>query len=613
MRRNQGLMGADKVSSLFSTYRIVNDPVISDFISSIPETFSGAVENLSHAFTKVTTTRITSENRGASINMAPTADSINYVNDYKLNNRLALGDIVKKFHHEADTLSSQVSTSIGMLSHPATKIFVSTHQPNLFAYGGIFKKIVLLQTLKNTLLHQSPDSLRIVNLFIIIDHDFMDENWIRVTQLPSIRHSSGIFEVRLPVNNSRRWQMVCNMPLPRHNILDDWKNQLISWIRNSTLFDSFLFPLTTTELSDSSSESSTGDIKSKLIDNLKLFWEHVELSYSRAKSYADLNAFLMSTIVNTVWGYDTLFVRLTDLSPIFLNGYTRLLSNFDIYSDTLRKTHYLFQSHGIPLGVSPSSYLNAPVWLHCRCGSKAPTKLNRSVLQREGELLLEGVCMACKKSLTANLGKKQLYEKNEPKQDSNSKDAIAHNLSPRAIPIPLLLLSELGMSCYASGTDGMRYIIFGSHLFKQFSSNNAPLFLVWPAKDNYRGFAQVEALNLLRLKQRLSNVTEYIKILNEKLKRLSSLICPLIEERNRLVKSGQPIERILSKIFSLKEMQRSIRSSIKTAEKVKRVMDMRPSIIDYVVNFGLEDTESQWRQTLLDKDSLSASIDMVVS
>jgi hypothetical protein len=607
-------MTADKVSSLFSNYYPINDSVISDFISSIPETFTDAVNKLIQASSRISTTSITAHGSGTTTNLATTTDSTGYVNDYTLNNRHMLASMVRKFHQEAGTLSPEVSHSIKGLSHPATKIFVSTHQPNLFAYGGIFKKIVLLQTLKNTLLHHTHDSLRIINLFVVIDHDFMDENWIRVAQLPSVRHTSGVFEVRLPMNNYRRWQMVCNMPLPARNILDYWKKQLISWIRNSALFDSFSPHLATTASSRSSSESPLGDIKSKLIDNLKQFWQQVELSYSRAKSYSDLNAFLMSSIVNTAWGYDTLFVKLTDLSHVLLNGYIRLLSNFDTYANILKKTHYAFQGHGISFGVSPSSYLNAPVWLHCECGSKAPTKLDRKVLHQKGELLIEGVCIACKKSLSTNLGKKQLYEQNDPSNDSSSKEDVTYNLSPRAIPIPLLLSSEIGMSCYASGTDGMRYIIYGSHLFKQFSSNNTPLFLVWPAKDKYYGFAQLEALQLLHLKQDQSNVAGYIHMLKEDVERkYDSLISPLIEERNRLVKSGQPIDQILSKIFPLKEIQRSLRSSIMVAEKVKGVMDMRPSIIDYAVNLGLEDTESQWRQNLLDNDSLSSAINIRIT
>jgi hypothetical protein len=208
-----------------------------------------------------------------------------------------------------------------------------------------------------------------------------------------------------------------------------------------------------------------------------------------------------------------------------------------------------------------------PVLLSCECGSKAPTKLDRDLLQQNGELLLEGVCIACKKSLSTNLGKKQLYEQIDSSKDSSSKKDIAYNLSPNAIPISLLLSSEIGMmSSYASAC----VMLFMEAIFEQFSSNNTPLFLVWSAKDKCYGFAQVEALKIIHLKEDQSNVAGYIQMLKEEVERkYNSLTCPLIEERNRLIRSGQPIDQIHSKIFPLKEIQGSLRSSIMTAEKVK--------------------------------------------
>src|ERR671938_2145293 len=113
----------------------------------------------------------------------------------------------------------------------------------------------------------------------------------------------------------------------------------------------------------------------RLIDNFNQFWNEVELSYQKAKSYSDFNSFLMSQIVNRVWGYDTLFVRLTDISSVFEDGFRYLISNFNVYSDALRKAEGMFLRHGIDTGVSSSSYLNAPVWVHCKCGSKAPVKI----------------------------------------------------------------------------------------------------------------------------------------------------------------------------------------------------------------------------------------------
>ena len=69
------------------------------------------------------------------------------------------------------------------IQDPSAQILISIHQPNLFAYGGVFKKIVLLQTIKSMLQQgNDPSTTRFINLFLIVDHDFMDDVWIRVAQ-----------------------------------------------------------------------------------------------------------------------------------------------------------------------------------------------------------------------------------------------------------------------------------------------------------------------------------------------------------------------------------------------------------------------------------------------
>jgi hypothetical protein len=602
----------------------VAHPFLSDFISSVPESFTDTLNSLISKFSNDTSTKRADPNwnQMSSCTAANTANKSHDEVGQVFNNRLILVEFIKKFHEQAGTLTTQVRNSLRMLSDSDTKVFVSTHQPNLFAYGGIFKKIVLLQALKDSVLNAFDNGLKIINLFVVIDHDFMDENWIRVAQLPSIRHNSGIFEIRLPIDSHLRWLMVCNMPLPGRTTLDNWKKDLFSWLKKCSLFDplllSSLTPLTATSsprlqtLSSSLSPNfslslSASDIKSSLIENMERFWQEVEKSYSRATGYSDFNAFLFSRIVNSEWGYDTLFARLTDLSPVFLRGYKYLVSNFGKYSDILSQTHDIFQRHRVSIGVSASSFLNAPLWLHCKCGSKAATKLNKNILYREADLLLEGKCIRCKKPLSINLGKKQDYEEREACAYFSLEDDIASKLSPRAIPIPLLLASELGMSCYASGTDGMRYIIFGSRLFEEFSVHERPLFVVWPAKDSYYGFAQQEALNMVDEKAQL-DLSKYLELIKQRENSYRSIILSLIEDRNTRAKTGQPLDHILSRLFSLKVEQRKMRSLVKTAEKVKNVVDMRPSIIDYAVNFGLKNTELQWHQNLLRNDSLSATL-----
>jgi hypothetical protein len=614
--------------SLFSKYERVKDPIVSQFISSIPDSFPDAIDRMLEII----------NNNTSSYSPPPP------VNDSILNNRVKLQKAISKFHSEAGTMTKAVSNSIVLLKDPSTKLFVSIHQPNLFAYSGVFKKIVVLQTLKNEVEKKEKEkqqheegggekmeqmgagwrgeeegkdltSKKIVNLFLIVDHDFMD-GWIRLALLPSVKHSLGRLELRLPVSTSEKWQMASNMPVPGQTVLNYWRKQITSWIRKNS----------------ASSLISSASNKSYIRDNFEQFWQEVELSCSKAKSYSDFNSFLMSQIVNRVWGYDTLFVRLTEMSSVFADGFGYLISNFNRYSDALRKAESMFLRHGVDTGVSASSYLNAPVWLHCKCGGKASVKIYEKELliqqqeqRRSGvveerdlplqqqkeekkvqkQIILKGTCLSCKSDLQINLGNKHTLERLK-------EEHVLHQLSPRAIPILLLLSRDLGVTCYASGTGGsMDYTVVGSIAFKELSINMPSLTLVWPSRDVYHGIGQLEALELVQLTKQ-SDVMPYLQSLKQKDAEYGDKIRPLIEERNRRLKSGKSIETLLLELFNLKEEQRKIRRLIKITYKVKNAVEMSPCFVDYAVNFGMANTQIQWRGHLLNNEnSLAAPILMM--
>jgi hypothetical protein len=543
-----------QVRSLLSKYENVGEPVISDYISSIPENLSDAVNKiLPH--TQVVT-----------------------ANDSVLNNRGKLRIFIEKFHREAGTMTAGVTNKLRLLTDPKTQIFVSIHQPNLFAYGGVFKKIVLLQTLMRAVEERNSLS-KIVNFFLIVDHDFMDDTYIRLAELPSIRHSDGRMELRMPVSESRRWQLVCNTPLPGRTIVDHWRIQIYSWVRNSF------------------SERHSKSDKSMILNNFEHFWRKVEESYSRSKSYSDFNSFLMSQLVNVEWGYDTLFVRLSEISTVFESGFKYLTSNFMKYSDILSKAENMFLRRGIETGVSPTSYLNAPLWLHCRCGSKASARLYKD---KQNLMSMAGTCISCKKAIEVNLGSRN--------EMTISKDMLK-GLSPRAIPILLLLSRDLGISCYASGTGGsMGYTMVGAMVFKELAIK-MPITLVWAATDVYEGLAQAEALELLPLSKK-PDIGNYLEILRQRNLDYKNKIDPLIIERGRLIRAGESINSVLLNLYKLKQEQRKIRLLIKVAEKVKNAIETKPSIIDYAINFGVVNTEALWRRNLIKNDNLAASLSM---
>ena len=534
------------IEYIFSDYQKLDDPTINDFISGIPSKLSQAGSDVLNSF---------SSERS------------------KVRCRTILKTQISKFHKETGTLTTPVNNSIRLVDLKDTKILIAIHQPNLFAYGGVFKKIILLQALKSYILKIDP-SQNIISLFLIINHDFMGDFWTRVAELPSIKSSDGILELRYGVTPRDRWKMTSNSPPPSNAVIEKWEKQVVNWIKNCSLPQS--------------------QEKEKFIDNFRDFWKLVKYSRSRAGSYADFNSFLMSLVANKIWNYDTLFVNLTDLAAAFEDGYKFLISNNMRLASTLKDCERTFDQYGVRKSFSSNSYLYAPIWLHCKCGSKAPSTL----LLSSGEIIGTGNCMACKNDILFNFG-----NPNDPNIDLN----IISNISPRAIPILLLLSRELNTSCYVTGTGGsLRYTLVASKVFKALDIN-PPVSVLWPSHDNYVGIGQNEALQY----SKYSTVREmkiYLEDLYRSVEEERSVIIPLIKKRCSLIEKNLPIDSLLNKIFLIKEHQRQLRNLITETKKVISAVELKPCIIDYVVNFGLKEVELIWRSALHKNDDLFSPV-----
>ena len=164
--------------SIFTGFLQLNEPVISKFITQIPNTLHNCINDVSSKI-----------------------DQKSIFNESIYDNRKKIKNMVKKFHQDADTLKDNIKSEMELLDDKNTHIQVILHQPNLFAYSGVFKKIVLLNTIKQKVLERKPGA-KLINMFIFIDHDFLNNIWIRLAQLPSIKNSSGILDIRIPFNNN---------------------------------------------------------------------------------------------------------------------------------------------------------------------------------------------------------------------------------------------------------------------------------------------------------------------------------------------------------------------------------------------------------------------------
>lgn len=539
--------GDSKLSAIFSRYLNSSDSDISRFVQSIPSKFDEAVDILTK-------------------NLIPETD------EFVGSNRELLKKVVTNFHTKAGTLNENTRNQIDSLTNERSKIIVGIHQPNLFAFSGVFKKIVLLETLANRSIRNNDT---IIPLFLIVDHDFMDDKWMHVAKLPSIRNTTGVLDLRYPINDSKRWKISSMTESPTRSLVNYWENQIYNWIKNNK-------------------DLSKSEVKS-LYERFKEFWRIVEEAFLLSDNYSEFNSIIMSKIVNNFWNYKTLFVNLSDLSQVFQRGYNFLLCENERYLNSLEKSESYFREHGIYTGVSANLNRHSPLWLHCDCGSKASSKISR---KDNGEILLIGKCISCKKNLSLSIGK-------------NGKISIPEDkikmVSPRAIPILLLLSRELAISGYISGIGGsIGYTIVGKRVFDELQIKLPPMML-WAGADVFTGIAQREASRYLE-ENGISNMTEFFIQINQKNDELRKKIEPLVLKRNEIYGNKAQLQDLLSDLFYYKQEQRKVKDIIKNVQKSKNALKLRSCIIDYAVNLGIERVEHEWSHKLVENNDLTKPV-----
>ena len=539
--------GDSKLSAIFSRYLNSSDSDISKFVQSIPSKFDEAVDILSE-------------------NPVPKTD------EFIGSNRKLLRKATTNFHAKAGTLNEKIINQIDALSDERLKIIVGIHQPNLFAFSGVFKKIVLLESLAN---HSKRENHTIVPLFLIVDHDFMDDKWMHVAKLPSIRNATGVLDLRYPINDSKRWKISSMTDSPTRSLINYWENQIYNWIKNNK-------------------DLSKSEVKA-LYDRFQKFWNIVEDAFLLADNYSEFNSIIMSKIANNFWNYKTLFVNLSDLSRVFQRGYNFLLSENENYLRSLEISETYFREHGIYTGVSANLNKHSPLWLHCDCGSKASSKISR---KDNGEIVLIGKCISCKKNLSLSIG-------------MNGKVSIPENkidlVSPRAIPILLLLSRELAISGYISGTGGsIGYTIVGKKVFDELQIR-LPAMMLWAGNDIFTGIAQREASKYLE-ENNISSMSEFFIDINYKNDELRKKIEPLVSRRNEIYKNKEQLQGLLNNLFYYKQEQRKIKDVIKNVQKSKNALKLKSCIIDYAVNMEMEHIEHEWSHNLVNNNDLTKPV-----
>jgi seryl-tRNA synthetase len=168
-----------------------------------------------------------------------------------------------------------------------------------------------------------------------------------------------------------------------------------------------------------------------------------------------------------------------------------------------------------------------------------------------------------------------------------------------------LLSKDLEISCYCSGKGGLGYLMDANMISKHFGIR-WPLTLVWGSKDIYRGMAQNQALNALDME--IIEAERRLEELHSRNNQYARKILELVVKRTELVNANSSLCSVLEDLFQLKGEQRGIRREIETIEKAIKILNLSPCILDYTVNFGMTDTEKQWRRHLLRNGNLESPV-----
>lgn len=510
--------------------------------------------------------------------------------------RAKLSGFAEVFHKDCGTLTASVQKRIEELRNGVGIVLMTAHQPNFFAYSGVLRKATLNFVLARKL--EEMLGVPVVSFFGIADQDFTDDRWVRSCQLPAVRRRGGVLsiEVKLPER-----LMLNGVAKPSFRVLKKWKVEIEKWLNDAVRsVDRLCRELGLAELSSPSVAA--------LHENFVLFWDVVEDCFGRSGKYSDFNGFVMSRIVNDVWGYDTVFSCFSECQEAFVDEFDFLLSRSEDYSRLLGEARELPCREGVGGGVSEQEALLAPFWFHCDCGSKVRLFLT----EKDGLLFGQGNCVGC-----GNYHELEFGAKNNPDISS-----IASRISARAISMGLVFFNGLMPSCYVGGVGGVRYLMEAEHVAEGLGIPFPP-FVVWRPHDRYLGVGQVEAV----LEQKRICNDLGVRDISAAKDLLESRVCEIRERLDELEVSKRRVaeklrehpndgelKRLVKRVsMSQTEMVKSSNLSVvshdlKILESVSVVLDLIPSVIDYAVNVGLKETSDQWIQRLGEDGSLSSDV-----
>ncbi len=502
------------------------------------------------------------------------ADNAIYPNETMLVKRSAFVEHAKTFHREAH---------IPFEADCRGLVLMSAHQPNLFPYSGVVRKLVLVhavaEQLRNAL--NSP----VTELFCFADQDFADERYFREAQLPSVRSKSGTLELRLAVPATYNKKLMRAVPKPDEAQVEKLKDQIERWVKESA--GSII-----------KHGRRLGLDAREIVADTRPTFELIDQASEKSANMADFNSFFLAYL-SREFGLNTTFARFSQCQQVFSEEIAFILEHFDDYA------RLMAQPYNQSASTTP-----APIWYHCSCDGKADVKFMQAP-----QAGLVATCRACNATV-------------EFKGDLRSSlGQMLPDISLRAEAM-LLAFSGLGITYYVGGQGGTDYLrranVVADGLHMPF-----PVVSIWRPRDIYGGIGQLDALlELLRIRADY-NLENDVMTCNPNV--LSSELDDLLLDIDRVLSSLDQLKASISsrKVDGFKEtigiivqIQRQLKARLDRSKiardrsitsNVTKALGVIPSILDYTINIGTKKTAAQWLDALQSNRPFTTNVPLVTN
>jgi len=450
-----------------------------------------------------------------------------------------------------------------------TVVLMSAHQPNLFAYSGVMKKIALLSYLSSQLVGRQQNSSHgleeVVCFFGFADQDFAHNKWVRSAEIDSPLRKEGVVRLNVRVDKKDGYLPTNRIATPPKSTLDEWRDLLKNWIsENSSIARNYVrakgLPI-------------TKDIQGVAGQNLDEFWDLVERVQEQSRNLAEFNSFLLASVCVQFWGMPLVFANFSDCFRLFGSQYKSFIEHHQVIRAIIEAKEGELREAKVDSGLSEDYSEVSPLWMKCDCGSKI--KFDMSAERAFGK------CLRCSKEIELTTRELADAAYNSP-----------NSFEPRSIFMPIAFSEGFGMSCYVGGIGGLGYLLHSRTIAEHFGIKFPPTPF-WYSKDEYTSIQALAAeQEIMRIKQNYH--------LSDNVQKEKETQANLIFRQLKELAENNKIPRSSTRERDLQFLERV--SSTKRREN--------SCMIDYAVNISIRSCFGQWVSFLESDGNLNKPVKM---